>query len=132
MKQIFVPSPQSEATIEYGRVDLPAYVPSGLIPEGSVPKPTITVDPMRTRYLTITTRAAEEGQKLADVSGGVFYSITRLEELQKAYDDVVAQLRTAYTITYSSDASAPNRRLRVRTHREGASVRLSPAVSAPR
>jgi VWFA-related protein len=129
----FVPFPAIlEATIESGALIYPLYVPSGLIPEGSVPKPTITVDPMRTRYLTITTRAAEEGQKLADVSGGVFYSIKRLEELQKAYDDVVAQLRTAYTITYSSDASATNRRLRVRTNREGASVRLSPAVSAPR
>lgn len=129
----FVPFPAIlEATIESGALIYPLYVPSGLIPEGSVPKPTITVDPMRTRYLTITTRAVEEGQKLADVSGGVFYSIKRLEELQKAYDDVVAQLRTAYTITYSSDASAPNRRLRVRTNREGASVRLSPAISAPR
>ncbi|MGZ5482311.1 MAG: VWA domain-containing protein [Pyrinomonadaceae bacterium] len=129
----FVPFPAIlEATIESGALIYPLYVPSGLIPEGSVPKPTITVDPMRTRYLTITTRAAEEGQKLADVSGGVFYSIKRLEELQKAYDDVVAQLRTAYTITYSSDASATNRRLRVRTNREGASVRLSPAISASR
>ena len=70
-----------------------------LIPESSVPRPSITVDPMRTRYLTITTRAAQEGQKLADVSGGVFYPIKRLEDLQKAYDDVVAQMRTAYTIT---------------------------------
>ena len=128
----FVPFPAIlEATIESGALIYPLYVPSGLIPEGSVPKPTVTVDPMRTRYLTITTRAAEEGQKLADVSGGVFYSIKRLEELQKAYDDVVGQLRTAYTITYSSDASATNRRLRVRTNREGASVRLSPAISAP-
>lgn len=129
----FVPFPAIlEATIESGALIYPLYVPSGLIPEASVPKPTITVDPMRTRYLTITTRAAEEGQKLADVSGGVFYSIKRLEELHKAYDDVVAQLRTAYTITYSSDASATNRRLRVRTNREGASVRLSPAIAAPR
>lgn len=128
----FVPFPAIlEATIESGALIYPLYVPSGLIPEGSVPKPTITVDPMRTRYLTITTRAAEEGQKLADVSGGVFYSIKRLEELQKAYDDVVGQLRTAYTITYSSDASATNRRLRVRTNRQGASVRLSPAIAAP-
>ena len=58
-------------------------------------------------------------------------SMSRVE-LQKAYDDVVAQLRTAYTITYSSDANATHRRLRVRTNREGASVRLSPAISAPR
>lgn len=129
----FVPFPAIlEATIESGALIYPLYVPSGLIPESSVPKPTVTVDPMRTRYLTITTRAAEEGQRLADVSGGVFYSIKRLEELQKAYDDVVAQLRTAYTITFSSDTNAKKRRLRVRTNRDGASVRLSPAVSAPK
>jgi len=126
----FVPFPSIlEATIESGALIYPLYVPSGLIPESSVPQPMITVDPMRTKYLTITTRAAEEGQKLADVSGGVFYSIKRLEDLQKAYNDVVAQLRTAYTITYSSEAGATHRRLRVRANREGAYVRLSPAVS---
>lgn len=127
----FVPFPAIlEATIESGALIYPLYVPSGLIPEASVPRPTVTVDPTRTRYLTITTRAAEEGEKLASVSGGVFYSIKRLEDLQKAYDDVVAQLRTAYTITYSSDGTG-RRRIRVRTNREGASVRLSPAVTAP-
>ena len=87
---------------------------------------------MRTRYLTITTRAAQEGQKLADVSGGAFYPIKRLEDLQKAYDDVVVQLRTAYTITYASNAAGTShRRIRVRTTRDGAAVRLSPVVSAP-
>jgi len=129
----FVPFPAIlEATIESGALIYPLYVPSGLIPEGSVPKPSITVDPMRTKYLTITTRAAEEGEKLATQSGGVFYSIKRLDDLQKAYDDIVAQMRTAYTITYSSSAdSSGHRRLRVRTNRDGASVRLSPAVTAP-
>jgi VWFA-related protein len=127
----FVPFPAIlEAMIESGALIYPLYVPSGLIPESSVPQPAITVDPMRTRYLTITTRAAEEGQKLAIISGGVFYPIKRLEDLQKAYDDVVAQLRTAYTITYSSNGGG-HRRIRVRTNRDGASVRLSPAVSAP-
>jgi len=129
----FVPFPAIlEATIESGALIYPLYVPSGLIPESSVPRPSITVDPMRTRYLTITTRAEEEGQKLASVSGGVFYPIKRLEDLQKAYDDVVAQMRTAYTITYASSAnSTGHRRIRVRTNRDGASVRLSPAVVAP-
>jgi VWFA-related protein len=127
----FVPFPAIlEATVESGALIYPLYLPSGLIPESSVPRPSITVDPMRTRYLTITTRAAEEGQKLADVSGGVFYQIKRLEDLQKAYDDVVAQLRTAYTITYTSGA-ASHRRIRIRTNRDGAAVRLSPVVSAP-
>jgi len=129
----FVPFPAIlEATIESGALIYPLYVPSGLIPEGSVPKPSITVDPMRTKYLTITTRAEEEGEKLAEVSGGVFYSIKRLDDLQKAYDDIVLQMRTAYTITYSSNADGTgHRRLRVRTNRDGASVRLSPAVTAP-
>jgi VWFA-related protein len=126
----FVPFPAIlEATIESGALIYPLYVPSGLIPESSVPKPSITVDPMRTKYLTITTRAAEEGEKLASVSGGVFYSIKRLADLQKAYDDVVAQMRTAYTITYASNANnSSRRRVRVRAKRDGASVRLSPAV----
>ena len=128
----FVPFPAIlEATIESGALIYPLYVPSGLIPESSVPRPSITVDPMRTRYLTITTRAAEEGQKLATVSGGVFYPIKRLEDLQKAYDDVVAQMRTAYTITYASGADGQgHRRIRVHANREGASVRLSPVVVA--
>ncbi len=119
-----------EAVIESGALVYPLYVPSGLIPEGSVPKPEITIDPLRTRYLTLTTRAHEEGQRLAEASGGVYYPIRRLDELQRAYDDVVLQLRTAYTITYASNLTpANNPRVRVRTRREGASVRLSPVVS---
>jgi VWFA-related protein len=126
----FVPFPAIlEATTESGALIYPLYVPSGLIPESSVPKPEITIDPLRTRYLTLTTRAEDEARKLAAVSGGVYYPIRRLEDLQKAYDEVVVQLRTAYTITYSSNsAPAGDRRVRVRTNREGSSVRLSPVV----
>lgn len=129
----FVPFPAIlEAVIESGALIYPLYVPSGLIPEASVPKPSLTVDPMRAKYLTITTRAAEEGERLASVSGGLFYPIKRIEDLQKAYDDVVAQMRTAYTITYSSTANGTgHRRVRVRANRDGASVRLSPAVTTP-
>ncbi len=117
------------ATIESGALIYPLYVPSGLIPESSVPKPELTIDPLRSRYLTLTTRADEEGRKLAAVSGGVYYPIRHLNELQRAYDDVVVQLRTAYTITYASNSTpASNPRVRVRTNREGASVRLSPVV----
>ena len=128
----FIPFPAIlEATIESGALIYPLYVPSGLIPESSVPRPEITIDPLRTRYLTLTTRAEEEGRKLASVSGGVYYPIRHLGELQRAYDDVVQQLRTAYTITYASNStpSAGSRRVRVRANRDGASVRLSPAVS---
>ena len=125
----FLPFPAIlEALLESGALVYPLYVPSGLIPEGSVPKPEITIDPLRTRYLTLTTRADDEGRKLAAASGGIYYPIRRLEDLQKAYDDVVAQLRSAYTITYASNAVSASPRVRVRTNRDGASVRLSPVV----
>lgn len=126
----FVPFPAIlEALVESGALVYPLYIPSGLIPEGSVPKPEVTIDPLRTRYLTLTTRAEEEGQKLALASGGVYYPVHRLEDLQRAYDDVVVQLRTAYTITYASNVrSSGNPRVRVRANRDGASVRLSPVV----
>src|SRR6266550_2540645 len=126
----FIPLPALlAATGESGALIYPLYVPSGLIPESSVPKPEVTIDPLRTRYLTLTTRAHEEGQKLASASGGVYYAIHRMEDLQRAYDDVVVQLRTAYTITYASNVrSSNNPRVRVRANRDGASVRLSPVV----
>lgn len=127
----FVPFPALlEAFSESGALIYPLYVPSGLIPESSVPKSETTRDPLRTRYLTLTTRAEEEGRKLAAVSGGVYYPVRRIEDLQRAYDDVVLQLRTAYTITYASNSTpSGNRRVRVRANREGASVRLSPVVT---
>lgn len=125
----FLPFPAIlEALSESGALVYPLYVPSGLIPESSVPRPEITIDPLRTRYLTLTTRADEEGRKLAGASGGVYYPIRRIEDLQKAYDDVVAQLRSAYTITYASNSASAMPRVRVRTNRDGASVRLSPVV----
>ena len=125
----FLPFPAIlEALLESGALVYPLYVPSGLIPETSVPRPEITIDPLRTRYLTLTTRAEDEGRKLAAASGGIYYPIRRLEDLQKAYDDVVAQLRSAYTITYASNSASASPRVRVRTNRDGASVRLSPVV----
>ena len=119
-----------EAVVESGAIVYPLYIPSGLIPASSAAAaPAAAVDPMRARFLTLTSRAEEEGRRLAEASGGVYYPITRLDHLQKAYDDVVAQLRTAYSITYESAAGAGREaRVRVRVAREGASVRLSPAV----
>jgi VWFA-related protein len=127
----FVPFPAIlDAIAESGALIYPLYVPSGLIPESSVPRPESTIDPLRSRYLTLTTRAEEEGKQLAAVSGGVYYPIRHLRELQRAYDDVVVQLRTAYTITYASNSRPSNApRVRVRANREGASVRLSPVVN---
>jgi hypothetical protein len=128
----FIPFPAIlEALTESGALVYPLYVPSGLVPQSSVPQANVTIDPLRTRYLTLTTRAEEEGRKLAAASGGVYYPIKRLEDLQRAYDDVVMQLRTAYTITYASNSTSSGPpRMRVLTSRDGASVRLSPVVSA--
>ena len=136
----FLPFPEVlEAVLETGALIYPLYIPSGLIPADSVPQPTQTLDPMRARFLTLTSRAEAEGRKLASVSGGVYYPVTRLDQLQRAYDDVVAQLRTAYTITYASSAggggdsgnsdASRESRVRVRVRAEGASVRLSPVVN---
>src|SRR5947209_1092130 len=118
-----------DTVYETGAIIYPLYVPSGLIPASSAPGAETTLDPTRTRFLELTSRADVEGRKLAEVSGGTYYPITRLEQLQRAYDDVAAQLRTAYTITYESGADArANARVRVKVDRDGASVRLSPAV----
>ena len=119
-----------DEVLESGALVYPLYIPSGLIPEASVPAPKTTLDPLRTRYLTVTTRAEEEGKRLARVSGGVYYPIKRIEDLQRAYDDVVAQLRMSYTITYaSSPGEARERRVRVRARRDDVSVRLSQTVN---
>jgi VWFA-related protein len=121
-----------ETVLESGALIYPLYVPSGLVREGSVPAASTTIDPLRTRFMALTTRAEEEGRKLASVSGGVYYPITRLDELQQAYEDIVAQLRMSYSVTYVSDNAGgqKERRVRVRINREGASVRASPAVEA--
>ena len=127
-----------DAVLESGALIYPLYVPSGLIRESSVVSPERTIDPTRSRFLTLTTRAEEEGRQLASASGGIYYPITRLDELQRAYDDIVAQLRMSYKVTYASNSAGDERgggkkRVRVRVNREGASVRLSPVtdIAAP-
>ncbi|MDQ1613742.1 MAG: Ca-activated chloride channel [Pyrinomonadaceae bacterium] len=126
----FIPFPYIlETIIETGAVVYPLYIPSGLIPASSAPSAVASLDPTRTRFLTLTSRADEEGRKLASVSGGVYYPVRRFDELQLAYDDVVAQLRTSYTVSYQTTSAATRGRVRVRVAREGAVVRLSPVVS---
>ncbi len=111
---------------ESGALIYPLYMPSGLLPEDGATRPELTADPMRARYLTLTTRAEQEGRELARLSGGVYYPITQISDLQAAYEDVVAQLRTAYTITYETKGSNPQpSHLRVTTSRAGALVRVS-------
>jgi VWFA-related protein len=126
----FIPfSSLVDAILESGAQIYPLYVPSELIRAGTIPKPEETADPLRSRYLTLTTVADEEGRRLAEVSGGMYYPVLRITDLQRAYDDVVSQLRMSYTVTYDT-ALAPDatRRLKVRVARENTAVRLSPAV----
>ncbi|MBA2504031.1 MAG: VWA domain-containing protein [Pyrinomonadaceae bacterium] len=128
----FLPFPAViEAARESGAQIYPLYVPSGLIPASSAPAASTTLDPTRTRFLTLTTRADEEGRRFAGETGGVYYPVARIEDLQRAYNDIIAQLRTAYTITYQSKRAAGGRAApaRVRVRREGLTVRTSPAIS---
>jgi len=118
---------------ESGALIYPLYVPSGLIASSTTNDPTKSVDPLRSRYIALTSKAQNEGETLAKVSGGVYYPISRLSELQGAYDDIVKQLRTAYSITYrsktsiTSDRTSP--RLKVKVKRKTAFVKLGPIIN---
>ena len=114
---------------ESGALIYPLYVPSGLIAASAGNNAASTVDPLRSRYIALTSKAETEGEKLAQVSGGVYYPITQVGDLQRAYDDIVVQLRTAYSITFRSNVSdvGGNRaspRLKVRVKRENSFVKL--------
>lgn len=121
---------------ESGALIYPLYVPSGLIAASESFDPNKTVDPLRNRFLsqTLTSKAQEEGEELAKISGGVYYPISRLSELQTAYDDIVKQLRTAYTITYRSnlnetDADRASPRLKVKVKKDNTFVKLGTVVA---
>lgn len=122
---------------ESGALIYPLYVPSALIAASANNNPNQTVDPLRTRYMGLTSKAEGEGERLAKVSGGVYYPITQLNEIQKAYDDIVVQLRTAYTVTFRSDLPETNDkttaspRLKVRVKRDNSFVKLGSVVTVP-
>ena len=84
--------------------------------------------------MTLSARAEGEGERLAKVSGGVYYPITQLSQIQKAYDDIVTQIRTAYSITFRSGFQAdpsnrPSPRLKIRVSKSNAFVQVT-SVSA--
>lgn len=101
---------------ESGAMIYPLFVPTGLIQEEMLGKKDI--DPMRKRYMSLTKRSEGEGEKLAKISGGVFFPISRLAQINTAYEDIVKQLRGAYSITFRSMSSekgvSPNLRIRVK------------------
>jgi VWFA-related protein len=118
---------------ESGALIYPLYVPSGLIAASNA-DPNAKIDPLRAKYMGLTTKAEGEGERLAQISGGVYYPISQLNQIQKAYDDIVLQLRTAYSVTFKSDMiesggktnSSP--RLKVRVKRDNAFVKLGSVV----
>ena len=112
---------------ESGALIYPLYVPSGLI---ALAATGADIDPLRKKYMSLTAKSEGEGDKLAKISGGVYYPITQIGQIQKAYDDIVIQLRTAYNITFSSVLSEANGngaspKLKIRTKRENAFTAIS-------
>jgi len=95
---------------ESGALIYPLYVPSSLAAVGASQDLNAAVDPMRAKYLntSLTSKADAEGAKLAQLSGGTFYPITQLSQIQKAYEDIVLQLRTGYDVMFRSQLSTPD------------------------
>ncbi len=115
---------------ESGALIYPLYVPTGLIAATENTRAIENIDPLRNRHLTLTSKASVEGPRLAELSGGVYYPISRLTQIQEAYSDIALQLRTAYEITYRSsiDADRSGARLRVRTKTPGQFVSVESIV----
>ncbi|MGI9035826.1 MAG: vWA domain-containing protein, partial [Pyrinomonadaceae bacterium] len=93
---------------ESGALIYPLYVPSGLIAASKTNDAEQSEDPLRSRFMGLTSKAEAEGARLAEVSGGVYYPIRQISDLQKAYEDIAVQLRTAYVVTFRSDSADRN------------------------
>jgi VWFA-related protein len=119
---------------ESGALIYPLYVPSSLIAASKTQDFNNPIDTVRTKYMGLTTKAEGEGEKLAQLSGGVYYPISQLSQIQKAYDDIVLQLRTAYSITFRSniaeisDKNTASPRLKVKVKRENTFVKLGSVI----
>jgi Ca-activated chloride channel family protein len=109
---------------ESGALIYPLYVPSGLVASAAA-DPNSTVDPLRAKYMGLTTKAEGEGERLAKVSGGTYYPISQLSQIQSAYDDIVEQLRTAYVVTYRSNIPNAHPKLKIRAKREATTVTIT-------
>ncbi|MBK9766025.1 MAG: VWA domain-containing protein [Chloracidobacterium sp.] len=110
---------------ESGALIYPLYVPSGLIAAAASGQ-NADIDPMRKKYMSLSAKSQGEGERLAKVSGGVYYPISQISQIQKAYEDIVIQLRTAYIVTYRSDSAAGNYpRLKIKAKRENTYVTIN-------
>lgn len=122
---------------ESGALIYPLYVPSSLIAASKTQDFNNPLDTVRTKYMGLTTKAEGEGEKLAQLSGGVYYPISQLSQIQKSYDDIVLQLRTAYSITFRSNLAetsaktAASPHLKVKVKRENTFVKLGSVIEVP-
>lgn len=126
----FLPFESLVGTIEEsGALIYPLYVPTSLI-AAATSDPNTTVDPLRSRYLSndLTSKADTEGKRLAAVSGGVYYPITQLSQIQAAYEDIAVQLRTSYDVWFRSEFASPDGkpspRLKIRSKRPETFVQI--------
>jgi VWFA-related protein len=120
----FLPFDALRGTIqESGALIYPLYVPSSLIAASSG-DPEKSVDWLRQKYMGLTAKAEGEGEKLAKASGGVYYPITQLAQIQTAYDDIAKQLRTAYSVTFRASADSQSR-VRIKVNRQDAFVKFA-------
>lgn len=116
---------------ESGALIYPLYVPSALI---ALAATGADIDPLRKKYMSLTAKSEGEGEKLAKLSGGVYYPITQIGQIQKAYDDIVIQLRTAYNVTFRSSVEPAGNgvspKLKIRVKRENAFTAIGRVVIA--
>ena len=116
---------------ESGALIYPLYVPSGLIAMAAQNQ-NADIDPLRKKYMSLTAKSEGEGDRLAKVSGGVYYPITRIGQINEAYEDIVRQLRSAYNITFRSEISAGSPpRLKIRSKRENTFTTVTSVVPVP-
>ncbi|CAN5493067.1 hypothetical protein BH10ACI3_BH10ACI3_23730 [soil metagenome] len=117
---------------ESGSLIYPLYVPSGLIALAATGG---DIDPLRKKYMSLSAKSEGEGDKLAKVSGGVYYPITQIGQIQKAYEDIVLQLRSAYNVTFKSEAATvgtngASPRLKIKGKRENVYTTVTSVVAA--
>ncbi len=128
----FLPFDSMLASIqESGALIYPLYVPSELIAASANATNGTALDSLRSRYLNgeLTSKAQSEGPRLAKASGGVYYPITQLSQIQTAYNDIAAQLRTAYSVKFRSEtentaAVGPSPKLKIKVNRANAYVSI--------
>ena len=118
---------------ESGALIYPLYVPSALIALAAQ-NPDADIDPMRKKYMSLTAKSEGEGEKLAKLSGGVYYPISEVNQIQKAYEDIVLQMRSAYRVTYRSEAAdagnGASPRLKIRSKRENTFATVTSVVAS--